>query len=149
MRAWEVLETSGKPISFWHTNRLPPLISVDNSTRCVLNISKGKLDSLNSERFKKMLTSGAVEECNLAKKNGMTPICQSFKAIGVSEIFQYLDGHINLDEAEETSIIRTRQFSKRQMTWFRNNFNDWDWYNVEKLNHSQIAKMIITNINKL
>ena len=51
------------------------------------------------------------------------------------------------DDMEKKAIIRTRQYSKRQMTWFRNNFKDWNFFDLEVLNYSQIEKIIITNIN--
>ena len=91
-----------------------------------------------------MLRNGAIEECCSAKNNRLAPESQSFQAIGVSEIFQFLDGFITLKEVERKGIIRTRQYSKRQMTLFRNNFVDWRNFNVQKLNYSQIAEKIIS-----
>ena len=149
LRAWEVLEATGKPISYFHRNRMPPLISPEKCIRCVLKISKPKLDHLNAQRFKSMLNLGAIEECALANRNGMSPLSQSFNAIGVSEIADFLAGKIDLKEVERKAVIRTRQYSKRQVTWFRNNFIDWESFNLDELSHSQISKIIITSIGKL
>ena len=149
LRAWEVFKASGKPISYFHQNKMSPLISAKESLKCVLKLKKSTLDHLNAERFRRMLSSGAIEECEFARRNGMSPLSQSFKAIGVSEIVNFLDGVVSLKDAENKAIIRTRQYSKRQVTWFRNNFSDWNCYNLDELNHSQISKKIITSIGKL
>ncbi len=146
VRAWEVLEASGKTITYWHQHNLPPLIAAKDFKGFVLEMTKETLDQRNAQRFSKMLALGAIDECSLARSNGLTQNCQSFKAIGVSEIFDYLDGRISLKEVEYRAIVRTRQYSKRQMTWYRNNFYDWTWYNLNKLDYSQIVKKIITSI---
>ena len=149
LRAWEVLKATGKPISYFHQNRMPSLISAKESVKCVLKLKKPTLDHLNAERFREMLSAGAIEECELARRNGLGPLSQSFKAIGVSEIANFLDGALKLKDSEKKAITRTRQYSKRQVTWFRNNFSDWRCYNLDELNHSQISKKIITSIGKL
>ena len=89
LRAWEVLKATGKPISYFHQNRMPSLISAKESFKCVLKLKKTTLDHLNAERFREMLSAGAIEECELARRNGMSPLSQSFKAIGVSEIVNF------------------------------------------------------------
>ena len=149
LRAWEVLKATGKPISYFHQNRMPSLISAKECVKIVLKLKKPKLDHLNAERFRGMLSAGAIEECELARRNGMGPLSQSFKAIGVSEIANFLDGTVKLKDSEKKAITRTRQYSKRQVTWFRNNFSDWKCYSLDELNHSQISKKIITSIGKL
>ena len=149
LRAWEVLKATGRPISYFHQNRMPSLISAKECVKIVLKLKKPKLDHLNAERFRGMLSAGAIEECELARRNGMGPLSQSFKAIGVSEIANFLDGAVNLKDSEKKAITRTRQYSKRQVTWFRNNFSDWKCYSLDELNHSQISKKIITSIGKL
>ena len=149
LRAWEVFKATGKPISYFHRNRMPSLISAKESVKCVLKLKKPTLDHLNAERFRGMLSAGAIEECDLARRNGMGPLSQSFKAIGVSEIANFLDGIMKLKDSEKNAITRTRQYSKRQVTWFRNNFSDWKCYSLDELNHSQISKKIITSIGKL
>jgi len=49
------------------------------------------------------------------------------KAIGVPEIAAWLDGQLNRDAAFERATIATRQYAKRQRTWFRNRMADWTW----------------------
>ena len=148
LRAWEVLTSTGKPMSYWHGLKSKPVLSsLFKTYKVVLTMNKTRLDELNSCRFKNMLASGAIEECREAIKNGLSTESQSFSAIGVSEIYKYLNGTMFFDDMERKAIIRTRQYSKRQMTWFRNNFKDWNFFDLEVLNYSQIEKIIITNIN--
>jgi tRNA dimethylallyltransferase len=49
------------------------------------------------------------------------------KAIGVPEIAAMLRGEIEEDEAIERAVIATRQYAKRQRTWYRNRMSDWNW----------------------
>ena len=147
LRAWEILESTGKSIGYWQKKRNPPLLLKSETKKIILNARKSFLDVENEKRFKLMLKNGAIDECRTAKNNGMTPGSQSFKAIGISELSQFFDGSLTLREVEKKGVIRTRQYSKRQMTWFRNNFADWISFNVEELNYSQIAEKIISMIN--
>jgi tRNA dimethylallyltransferase len=51
----------------------------------------------------------------------------AMKAIGVREISDWLDGRISREAAIELAVIATRQYAKRQRTWFRNRMGDWSW----------------------
>jgi len=53
----------------------------------------------------------------------------AMRALGVSQLSAFLDGEISLDEAVEKAQTATRQYAKRQMTWFRNQFSDWNVLN--------------------
>ena len=51
----------------------------------------------------------------------------AFKAIGVPELLAHLTGDLTLDEAREAVTVSTRQFAKRQRTWFRSKMATWTW----------------------
>jgi tRNA dimethylallyltransferase len=69
----------------------------------------------------------AVEEVEALRALGLDPMLPAMKAIGVREISDWLDGRISREEAIELAVIATRQYAKRQRTWFRNRMGDWGW----------------------
>ena len=83
-------------------------------------------------RFHKMMDEGAIDEVKNILAANIDQNHTSMKAIGVREIARYLDGEISLDEAIELAIIATRQYAKRQSTWFRNQLGA-DWIMISKL----------------
>ena len=74
-----------------------------------------------------MFASGAVEEVQALLALELDPSLPAMKAIGVPEIAAMLAGEIEEDIAIERAVIATRQYAKRQRTWFRNRMADWNW----------------------
>ena len=127
-RAWEVLYETGKGITYWQSKRLPPTLSINKSIPIVLNIASNKLNQNIKNRCKRMLDLGVIEEVEEVFKNITSSIENkaSFRAIGVNEIKQFIDNEIDFKELEEAIIVKTRQYAKRQRTWFRNKFSSWN-----------------------
>ena len=71
-----------------------------------------------------MLESGAVEEVEALMALDLKPEMPAMKAIGVPQIAAMLSGGMSKAEVIETSSAATRQYAKRQMTWFRNQLDD-------------------------
>ena len=90
------------------------------------NAPKDWLTPRIERRFEIMLTTGALEEAQ-AMRATWDPIHPSSKAIGAAELIGYLDGSITLEEAKTAAVIATRQYAKRQRTWFRRRMRDWLW----------------------
>jgi len=63
------------------------------------------------------------------------------KAIGVAQISAMIEGRMSRTEVIETAAAATRQYAKRQMTWFRNRMTEWDWFEEARLSN------IITSID--
>jgi len=74
-----------------------------------------------------MFAGGAVEEVRALLALGLDPSLPVMKAIGVPEIAAMLRGELSQAEAVERAVIATRQYAKRQRTWFRNRMADWTW----------------------
>src|SRR3989344_1400324 len=79
-------------------------------------------------RIDEMLGGGAIKEVQELLREGHTHDEPGMKAIGVAEISALLDGSISCDEARDRMITRTRQYARRQQTWFRKN-SVIVWYN--------------------
>ena len=78
-------------------------------------------------RFERMLASGAAEEVAALMTRKLDPTLPAMKAIGVPEISDWLAGRLTREQAIERAVIATRQFAKRQRTWFRGRMADWTW----------------------
>jgi len=93
----------------------------------VLNPDREVLRQRIARRFETMFAEGAVEEVRALLLLDLDPSLPAMKAIGVPEIAAMLRGEITQAEAIERAIIATRQYAKRQRTWFRGRMADWEW----------------------
>ncbi|MFY0691355.1 MAG: tRNA (adenosine(37)-N6)-dimethylallyltransferase MiaA [Paracoccaceae bacterium] len=123
-RAWEVLRGTGRGIAAWQDATPPPLLPLDQATGLVIDAPKDWLTPRIERRFALMLEGGALEEVR-ALRGDWDPTRPSAKAIGAPELMAYLDGNLTLEEATARAIIATRQYAKRQRTWFRARMADW------------------------
>ncbi|MEQ9260762.1 MAG: tRNA (adenosine(37)-N6)-dimethylallyltransferase MiaA [Roseovarius sp.] len=117
-RAWEVLQATGRGIAAWQDATPPPLLPLSACTAFVIDAPKAWLTPRIERRFGKMLEAGALEEAR-ANLASWDPEAPSAKAIGAPELIAHLRGETSLETARERAIIATRQFAKRQRTWFR------------------------------
>ncbi|WP_246237303.1 tRNA (adenosine(37)-N6)-dimethylallyltransferase MiaA [Halovulum dunhuangense] len=123
-RAWEVHRATGRPLSAWQKDTGKPLISLDTAHPFVLESQPEWLARRIDARFDAMLDQGALEEAR-ANLPGWDPDRPSAKALGGPELVAHLQGKISLQEAVEKGKTATRQFAKRQRTWFRSNMKAW------------------------
>lgn len=123
-RAWEVMTATGQPIWQWQDQTPPPLLPLNACAAFVMDADKDWLNERIARRFDLMLKHGALEEAeaNLAEWD---PALPSAKAIGAPELIAYLQGECSLEEARERATISTRQYAKRQRTWFRSRMKNW------------------------
>lgn len=119
-RALEVLEASGRPISHWQAQVGIPLVDPATATCLVIDIDRALLHRRINERVERMVEEGAIDEVRQIRSLGLDPALPAMKAIGVPEFGAYLDGTIELSEAVSKVQASTRQYAKRQLTWFRN-----------------------------
>ena len=124
LRALEVFYVTGIPISQQQGENPPtyPIVQIG------LDCSSEELKKRIEKRTKKMINMGLIEEVeNLVKKYGWDlPL---FKTLGYAEIINYLQGKLSLSEAEKEIIVHTRQFAKRQRTWFRA-YPEIEWFDT-------------------
>lgn len=130
VRALEVFESSGKPISYWQSQTGTALIDNDCSTKICLVPDRETLALRINHRFSNMLNAGAVEEVRALIALDLDAALPAMKAIGARELAAYFDGTITIDEVISLSSAATRQYAKRQMTWMRNQLSS-EWMRVE------------------
>jgi tRNA dimethylallyltransferase len=90
----------------------------------VMQVDTDWLNDRITRRFDQMLAMGALDEAREMLPH-WDPALLSSKAIGAPELIAHLKGELSLDEAREAAIIASRQYAKRQRTWFRARMKDW------------------------
>lgn len=129
VRALEVIDASGRSIIDWQKQAGTPLIDAASARKIVIDPDRAWLGERIALRFATMLEKGAVEEVKALLALGLPSDLPAMRAIGVGEIARMLAGTITPAQAAELSAIATRQYAKRQMTWFRNQLGD-DWERI-------------------
>ena len=123
LRAWEVLEASGKSLAFWQKNEAKPVLDGLTLARFVIDVPREILRARIEARFRAMVDNGAMEEA-LALAD-LDPALPAARIIGRRELLALHDDAMTRDEAIERAVTATRQYAKRQDTWFRNQLPDW------------------------
>ena len=141
IRALEVYELTGKPISAfqqqWETNEPRYPFRVFG-----LNMSREVLYRRIEDRVDQMVEIGLIEEVKWLLDQGYPRNCIAMQSFGYKELIDHLDGMRTFDEAISLLKQNTRQFAKRQLTWFRNDPR------IEWLDTSQFSSMegIVDNL---
>ena len=126
-RAMEVLEATGRPLSQWHDEGLPPLLDGAKAVKVFLVPERPDLRRRIDARFDGMLAAGALDEARALASRRLDPLLPAMKAHGVPWLIRHLNGEILLQEAAEGGKNDTRRYTKRQFTWVRHQLPDWTW----------------------
>jgi tRNA dimethylallyltransferase len=117
VRAWEVWRATGRPLSLWQKGEAEAVpwrfIAV------LLAPERGWLRARVENRFDAMLSAGVLAEVRAVFDRAPDPRWPGLKAHGAPELFGHFRGELSLDDARRIAIDHTRQYAKRQMTWFR------------------------------
>ncbi|MFN3954549.1 MAG: tRNA (adenosine(37)-N6)-dimethylallyltransferase MiaA [Pararhodobacter sp.] len=129
-RAWEVLEATGRGLADWQHETGAPLLPLSQTTALALQPNRDWLAERIARRFAAMLREGALEEARAALPHWPASAATATaplwsRAIGAAELIAHLQGHISLAEAEAAATLATRQYAKRQRSWFRNRMKGW------------------------
>ena len=123
-RAWEVLRATGRGLADWQADTPAPALPPAQASAYVLRPPVPWLDGRIADRFEQMLAGGALEEAR-----AVLPFWQASapwaRAIGAAELIAHLQGHISLSQAQADATLATRQYAKRQRTWFRARMGAW------------------------
>ena len=119
-RALEVFEHTKIPLSVWHSK--PMIKKLPAAEFFVIKIcpSAKELDDRCYLRFDKMIQAGALEEIKFLNGLDLDENLPAMKALGVPELMEYVNGKCTLAEAVDNAKLHTRQYAKRQRTWFKN-----------------------------
>ncbi|HEY6023722.1 MAG TPA: tRNA (adenosine(37)-N6)-dimethylallyltransferase MiaA [Pseudolabrys sp.] len=130
-RALEVVLSTGRPLSEWHKEGMPALVDPGHAVKVFLTCEREELVQRIETRFGAMLRTGALEEVGRLAARKLDPSLPAMKAHGVPWLIRHLRGDISIEEATAGAIMDTRRYTKRQVTWFRNQMKDWLWERPE------------------
>lgn len=144
IRALEVIETEGRPFSEFHTE-WSTRESIYDVKMFGLALDRAILKERIDKRVDRMIELGLIDEVKHMLAYGFEGFLTSLQAIGYKEMIDYLSGTTSIEESIETIKIRTRQYAKRQITWFKADHRI-QWIDVYEKSASQIADEIITDL---
>jgi len=123
-RAYAVARATGRSLSDWRASTRP-LLQVGTYDRLVIEPDRTALYAACDARVVTMLQTGALDEVRVLTTRSLDPALPAMKAVGVRELSEHLAGQATLDEATAAMQQATRNYAKRQLTWFRNQCADW------------------------
>jgi tRNA dimethylallyltransferase len=126
-RALEVVEATGRSLTDWHREGLPPILPPGEFTALFLSAEREALYARIDARFDAMLMAGALEEVAVLAARNLDPLLPAMKAHGVPALIRHLRGELTLEEAATIGRADTRHYAKRQFTWFRHQLPEFEW----------------------
>lgn len=123
-RAWAVAEHTGRALSDW-TAETTPLLEPGSWTGLVVEPERAALYARCDRRVAQMVEAGALDEVRALMARDLDPALPAMKAVGVREFAAHLAGGTTLAAAIEATRQATRNYAKRQLTWFRNQTPGW------------------------
>ena len=130
-RALEVVEATGRSLTYWHREGLPPLLAPGSFHALFLAPEREALYAAIDARFDAMLKAGAIKEVAQLAARQLDPLLPAMKAHGVPPLMKHIKGEITLAEAAGIGRADTRHYAKRQFTWFRHQLPEFEWVRPE------------------
>ena len=124
VRAMSVHSASGRALSDWKADTRP-LLSPGSWRGRVIEPDRADLYANCDRRVDLMMENGALDEVRALTARNLSPALPAMKAVGVRELAAYLAGEVGRDEAIDALKQATRNYAKRQLTWFRNQTPGW------------------------
>jgi len=125
VRAMSVAEASGRPLSDWQANTTSPL-AAEAWRGVVLDPPRDALYQRCDQRLAAMIEAGALDEVAALAARRLDPALPALKAVGYRELAAHAAGEMSLNEALAAAQQATRNYAKRQSTWFRNQTPGWN-----------------------
>jgi tRNA dimethylallyltransferase len=143
-RALEVVLATGRSLYDWHDVNKPATIDLACVAKVFLMPEREDLLKRIDARFDAMMAAGALDEVRALAARNLDPSLPAMKAHGVPWLIRHLKGDIALAEAVEGGKRDTRQYTKRQATWFRNQLPQFEWIAPE-----EAEKAVATQLHAL
>jgi len=148
IRAWEVVETTGTPLSDWQALPKEPGHTLDFSLIGLMpprDVLYARIDA----RFDAMLEQGALDEAARFEALGLSPTLPANRALGLPELRRHLKGEIDLDEATRLARQMSRNYAKRQVTWFRHQLPSDKKSEGRHIRHAEFGELSERNLTEI
>jgi tRNA dimethylallyltransferase len=126
-RALEVVLATGRPLKDWQDDEAPAILDISRAAKIFLMPDREELLRRIDARFDAMIAAGALEEVRALAARRLDPELPAMKAHGVPWLIRHLKGEMTLPQAAVEAKRDTRQYTKRQATWFRNQLPEFAW----------------------
>jgi tRNA dimethylallyltransferase len=131
-RALEVVEATGRSLTDWHRDGLPPLLPQGAFRAVFLEPERDQLYARIDARLEAMLKAGALNEVAALASRKLDSLLPAMKAHGVPALIRHLAGEMTLEQAAVIGRADTRHYAKRQFTWFRHQLPEFEWVKPEE-----------------
>jgi len=148
IRAWEVAEATGTPLSAWQALPKEPGHALDFSLIGLMP-PRDRLYARIDARFLGMLEHGALDEAVRFDALGLPAALPANKALGLPELRRHLKGEIGLDEATRLAQQMSRNYAKRQVTWFRHQMPCGKKSDGRHIRHAEFEELSERNLTEI
>lgn len=122
IRAYEVVEATGRPLSAWHQDRAPLPLPQWNFASILVSPPRETLYEAIDRRFERMVEAGALKEVEALAQINLPADRPAMKALGMPELIAHIEGKTDINQCISKAQQASRNYAKRQLTWFRNQF---------------------------
>ena len=133
VRALEVLESTGRPLSDWQRTPGEPILTEADTVRLAILPDREATVQTIERRFDAMLEGGALEEARALLALGFSWELPVMRALGVAPLAAHIEGRTSRVEAAAQAKADTRQYAKRQLTWLRSNMITWKIVHTQEI----------------
>jgi|SRR5581483_10355123 len=141
VRALEVLESTGRSLADWQAESGTPVLKEADTLRLLVLPNRAIQAQAIEARLDAMIAAGALEEVRRLMRLGLSTELPVMRALGVAPLAAHLAGDLTLEDAAGAAKAETRQYAKRQMTWYRRNMISW--HHIEK---KQMERIIVEGL---
>jgi tRNA dimethylallyltransferase len=124
-RALEVYDATGRPLSDWHKDPQPPLLAKGSWEGVALMPEREILYARIEARFDAMMDAGGLNEAHALWQRRLDRDLPAMKAVGMPPFSEFFEQYIDYETAVSRSVLDSRHYAKRQMTWIRNRASGW------------------------
>jgi tRNA dimethylallyltransferase len=146
-RALEVVRSTGRPLKAWQTHKEGGIADRISLTPMILRPPRDWLLARCDRRFALMMAQGAVAEVEVLLARRLDPALPVMRAIGVPEIAAMLNGDSDMDRCIASGSLATRQYAKRQYTWFTNQPPP-DWPRITEIIDDKMLEELATKLQR-
>jgi len=146
IRALEVWNITGIPMSVWQKKAgAADFVKQAKVKYFVFTINRETLYRILDERTQAMLDSGWLDEVKNLIESGYADCLKEKAPLGYPELCEFLEGKMNWEETVETIKRKTRNYARRQLTWFRKE-KKTEWIDITDKNHIEVSKILLKKI---
>lgn len=145
LRAYGIYMQTGVPLSEWQNRPMLKKLPEGDFRSIKLHPSTEEIDARCFARFEQMIQQGALAEVVKLAERNLPETLPAMKALGVPELMMFIRGECSLDDAVALGKLHTRQYAKRQKTWFANKLHS-DIF-LKECYHGQ--KNLINDVKKI